>query len=110
MMWYTALHIGIEYALMIRPLNTEPLSSLYSMLSQKHGCENAHLNNNQKKENNAQESEISMIFKGDDLESFIKKSSEIGFDPKSKIEADSDSPISFVNGMQFYKITNCEVS
>ena len=32
----------------------------------------------------------------DDLESFIKKSSETGFNPKSTIEFDSDSTISFV--------------
>ena len=128
----------IESALKIRPFNTKPLLSLLSLLSQKHSYRNTKLNDrmysmllNQgiickqkepngrfRKEKTIQEDEISNIFMRDDLESFIKKSSETGFNPKSKIEFDSDSTISFVLGkyvtilsypqiMAFYGAVKC---
>ena len=102
----------IEYALKIRPLNTEPLLSLHCLLSQKYGYKKTYLNDRlyslflkqgivcrkNKKENITQEDEILMIFKKDELETFIWKSSAAGFSPKSKVRTDSDSPISFVKG------------
>ena len=121
----------IEYALNIRPLNTKPLLSLHCLLSQKHSYKYTYLNDKlyslflqngiirrqkDRKINIPQEDEILMIFKKDELETFIRKSSAAGFSPKSKVRTDSDSPISFVKGnselsylqiMAFYGAVKC---
>ena len=111
----------IKYAFNIRPINTTHLLSLFCLLAQKHGYKNTELIGKQysmflnqgiickrnSKENIPQEDKNFMIFKQDDLESFIKKSSEIGFNPKLKFEADLDSPISYmkkINVLSFLQI------
>ena len=99
----------VQFAFKIRPLNSEALLSLHSMLSQKYGNKNSHIKSVHK------EKEM-MIFKQDDLDSFIKKSSEVGFNPQSRISFWSKSPFGFVKKnrrlsylqiMAFYGAVKC---
>ena len=85
----------IEYAFKIRPLNTKPLITLLCLLSQRHGYRKSRINSDKlysmllqegivckqknRKEITIQEGEIIKIIKQDNLDSFIKKSSESGF-------------------------------
>ena len=87
----------IDYALKIR-FNSESLLSLYKLLSQKHGRHDIFLNFSLLKRNIPQESEATM-FRDDNIDLFIKKSSEIGFDPKAKIvfETETYCPIAYAN-------------
>ena len=106
-----SIYSVIEYALNIRPLNTKSLISLHCFLSQKHGYESINTNNSliysmllnqgiipkqNKKVSILKENQISVIFMQDDIDSFIKKSSKAEFNPKSKMEIDYNSSISFV--------------
>ena len=75
----------IEYAIKIRPLNIVALRSLHNLLVKKYGCKNNRFNISFKKESALQKNEL-MIFAQDDLDSFIKKSQEVGFNPKSKVK------------------------
>ena len=86
----------IEYSFKIRPLNAEPLHSLHSFLFQKHSCKNHEINNWLSEEGYYSDKEMAKILMQDDLESFIKKNAEIGFDPKSEIDVESGSSIRFV--------------
>ena len=92
----------IEYALKIRPLATESLLSLHSALAQKHGCKNSHLNNYMN-ENDFDESEMMLIIKQDDVDTFIKMCREGRINPNSRVSYDLDSQLGFVKfGMKTY--------
>ena len=86
----------IEYSFKIRPLNAEPLHSLHSFLFQKHSCKNHEISNWLSEEKYYSDKEMAKILMQDDLESFIKKKAEIGFDQKSEIDVDPGSSIGFV--------------
>ena len=113
----------IGYSFMIRPLNTRPLLELRCMLSQtdinafinflreKQRYESVDMSDDRLyfmllhegmicekyhyEKDIFQENKIARISEEDDIESFIKMSSEVGFDPKSKVLFYSSSPIGF---------------
>ena len=90
------IFLVIEYSFKIRPLNAEPLHSLHSLLFQKHDCKNHEISNWLSEEKYYSDKEMAKILMQDDLESFIKKKAEIGFDQKSEIDVDPGSSIGFV--------------
>ena len=112
------ISLVVNYAFKIRPLNTKSLLSLHSMLLKRPGYEKYGANNDElhamlltqgiickneesgviyTEEKTPEEIKM-MIFKEDDLDPFIKMSSELGFNAKSKENVASNSPIAFVNG------------
>ena len=107
----------IEHALKIRPLNTKPLLTLHCLLSQMHGYKKRSLNDCRlysmllqqgivpkqeklecmnEKDNVFQEDEVIQIIKQDDIDSYIKKSSEPGFKQETIVDVNINSPFAFV--------------